>query len=255
MTRAVNNCEDSWLIPVWPAPAHVRALTTLRKGGSSQEPFASFNMAMHVGDDEQHVMANRQSLRQQLSLSKEPAWLQQTHSQIVVRAEKISNNITEADASFTSQPGLPCVVMTADCLPLLITDRKGSCVAAVHAGWRGLADGIIEKTLNAMPVDKTELLVWLGPAIGPHAYEVGDDVRQVFLEQNAQAEQAFRQVDENHWMMDIYQLARQRLHHHHVTDIYGGEYCTFTDVERFYSYRRDNITGRMASLIWLEEDV
>lgn len=254
MNSVANQADNTWLVPDWPAPLHVRALTSLRSGGSSEGQYASFNMAMHVGDDEQHVRANRERLKQQLNMSMEPAWLQQTHSRIVLRAEQVGNSPPEADASFTMHPGLPCVVMTADCLPLLVTDRKGSCVAAVHAGWRGLADGIIETALNAMPVDNSELLAWLGPAIGPQAYEVGHDVRQIFLEHHPQAHQAFQQVDETHWMMDIYQLARQRLNSIQVNQVYGGEYCTFSDAERFYSYRRDNLTGRMASLIWLEEE-
>lgn len=253
MNRRVDNIAFDWITPDWPAAKQVRALTTLRGGSNANHQYASFNLATHVGDDEQSVMINRQSLKQRLNMTTEPAWLQQTHSQVVVKAEQVGNTVTEADASFTTQAGLACVVMTADCLPLLITDRKGSCVAAVHAGWRGLADGIIEKTLSALPVENSELLVWLGPAIGPQAYEVGDDVRNVFLDHDKQAGQAFKQVDETHWMMNIYQLARQRLHQHSVTAVYGGEYCTFSDAEQFYSYRRDNTTGRMASLIWLEE--
>ena len=252
MSEPSNNIDYGWLVPDWPAPEHVHAGITLRSGGDSKDQYAGFNMAMHVGDDEQHVLANRQCLNLRLNLSREPVWLQQIHSDVVVRAEQVNANVPEADASFTMQHGLPCVVMTADCLPLLITDQQGSCIAAIHAGWRGLVNGVIENTVKAMPVDNEELLVWLGPAIGPQAYEVSDDVRQAFIQHSKEAEQAFKQVDETHWLMDIYQLARQRLNSHGVNHIYGGEYCTFSDAERFYSYRRDNITGRMASLIWLD---
>lgn len=249
----MKNTDFDWLSPDWPAPEHVIAGTTLRSGGNSKDQYAGFNLAMHVGDVEQHVMANRQYLNVRMKLPREPIWLQQTHSNVVVRADQVKQNVPEADASFTLQKGVPCVVMTADCLPLLITDQKGSCIAAIHAGWRGLANGIIENTLKMMPVNNNDLLIWLGPAIGPQAYEVGNDVREVFTLHSKEAKQAFRQMDESHWLMDIYQLARQRLNNLGVNHIYGGEYCTFTDADRFYSYRRDNITGRMASLIWLDK--
>jgi hypothetical protein len=253
MTETDNSTPISWLSADWPAPEHVHAGTTLRHGGHSQGAYGAFNLAMHVGDSEQLVLANRQQLKAALNLSTEPAWLQQTHSKIVMRAEQVVDHVPEADASFTTQAGMTCVVMTADCLPLLVTDRQGSCVAAIHAGWRGLVNGIIEQTLSAMPVENNQLLVWLGPAIGPQAYEVGDDVRQMFIRHNKQAHQAFKQVDESHWLMDIYQLARQVLNRLNVEHIYGGEYCTFSETEKFYSYRRDKQTGRMASLIWFEK--
>jgi YfiH family protein len=237
-----------WLVPDWPAAENVRAGTTLRRNGESTGAYASLNLATHVGDDEQRVLKNRQ----RLALPYEPVWLEQVHSNVVIDVAEHQGKIPRADASFTTQQQLPCVVMTADCLPLLVTDKQATCVAAIHAGWRGLADGIIEHTLNTLPVDNSDLLVWLGPAIGPQAYEVGEEVRQAFLRQDAKAAQAFTQVDNRHWLMDIYQLAKQRLKRINVEQVYGGDCCTYSDEERFYSYRRDNITGRMASIIWLE---
>jgi len=248
-----NDTDYGWLTPDWPAPKHVHAGTTLRNGGISQGDYAGFNLATHVGDDQQSVVVNRQSLAVQLNLSREPVWLEQVHSQVVVKAEDVQGQIPQADACYALQNQLPCVVLTADCLPLLVTDQGGSCIAAIHAGWRGLAEGIIKKTLASMPVDNKDLLVWLGPAIGPQAYEVGDDVRQAFIQQGKEAEQAFKQVDKAHWLMDIYQLARQQLKHLEVRQVFGGDYCTYTDEDRFYSYRRNKVTGRMASIIWLDK--
>ena len=248
--------SDNGLVPDWPAPEHVKAVITLRTGlgvgGISQGAYADFNLATHVGDEPQQVLSNRQLLTTQLNLPSEPVWLEQVHSQEVVRAEDAQGRLVKADAAYTSQNQLPCVVMTADCLPLLVTDIQGRCVAAIHAGWRGLAEGIIKTTLDKLPVENKELLVWLGPAIGPQAYEVGDDVRQAFMQRDSNASKAFAQVDEAHWLMDIYQLARQQLKQLGVQQIFGGEYCTYSDETRFYSFRRDQVTGRMASIIWLD---
>lgn len=243
-----TSANIDWLIPDWPAAENVRAGTTLRDKGVSHGAYASLNLAMHVGDDPSRVINNRQ----RLDLPYEPVWLEQVHSNVVVDVARHKGNVPKADASYSTAKHQPCVVMTADCLPLLVTDSEASCVAAIHAGWRGLANGIIETTLKALPVNNSNLLVWLGPAIGPHAYEVGADVRQAFVQQDAKAQQAFIQTDDSHWLMDIYQLASQRLLASGVTRIFGGEYCTYTDSEMFYSYRRDNVTGRMASIIWLE---
>lgn len=237
-----------WLIPDWPAAENVRAGTTLRTKGISDGAYASLNLAMHVGDDPQRVMKNRQLL----GLPYEPVWLEQVHSNVVIDVARHKGEIPRADAAYSTKKHQPCVVMTADCLPLLVTDIEATCVAAIHAGWRGLANGIIEATLNTLPVNTSNLMVWLGPAIGPQVYEVGTEVRQAFVEQDTKAQQAFIQTDDSHWLMDIYQLARQRLQTSGVTQIFGGEFCTFTEADRYYSYRRDNITGRMASIIWLE---
>lgn len=237
-----------FLIPDWPAPAHVRALQTLRTGGCSPAPWASFNLGDHVGDEPARVAANRAELRRQLPA--EPLWLQQVHGTVVVDAAQ-APQATTADASFANEPDQVCAVMTADCLPVLFCDRAGSVVAAAHAGWRGLLDGILECTIAALPVVPGELLAWLGPAIGPERFEVGGEVRAAFVAHDAQAAGAFRPHGDK-WWADIYSLARQRLQAAGVTNIHGGGQCTVSDAERYFSYRRDGVTGRMATLIWLE---
>jgi hypothetical protein len=234
--------------PDWPAPARVKSLMTTRAGGVSQKPWASLNLGDHVGDDPAHVAANRARLRQQLPA--EPGWLRQVHSARVVELERESN--PDADASFTREAGQVCAVLTADCLPVLFCDRAGSVVAAAHAGWRGLADGVLEASVAAMQVPPGEILAWMGAAIGPQAFEVGDEVRQAFVAQHAEASAAFvPQPTPGKWLADIYQLARIRLNHAGVQAIYGGGRCTYQETETFYSYRRDGVTGRMASLVWL----
>ncbi len=242
--------------PDWPAPEAVQALTTTRQGGVSTGHWASLNLADHVGDDPLAVQENRRYLRKVLDLPAEPVWLQQVHSDNVVEAESViaGSQIEppQADASVVRVPGLASVVMTADCLPALFCDRAGSCVAAAHAGWRGLAAGVLESTVQTMGVDPGELLVWLGPAIGPQAFEVGDEVRFAFVEQHPHAAVAFTPGPRQRWLADLYQLARIRLSAVGVQAVYGGDRCTFTEADLFYSYRRDDVTGRMASLIWLD---
>jgi hypothetical protein len=210
------------------------------------------NPADHVDDDPAAVMANREILQQALGLPAQPVWLQQVHGTVVVNAA-IAGGSPEADAAFSVQPGVVCAVLTADCLPVLLTDTAGQCVAAVHAGWRGLAAGVIEQAVKAMGLPGGNLQAWLGPAIGPSAYRVGDEVRDVFMAHDPVAASAFGQGPDGEWFADLYRLARQRLADCSVTAVYGGGYCSFTDSERFYSYRRDGTTGRMATLIWLEE--
>ncbi len=241
-----------FIVPNWPAPKNVRAFTTLRSGGMSEAPYDSFNLADHVGDHEKFVTANRQLLREKLQLPNEPVWLEQTHSTCVLSAE-LTTGDNKADASFTNQANQVCAILTADCLPVLLCDRLGTQVAAIHAGWRGLLNGIIEKTLERMQVPSQDILVWLGPAIGPRVYELGEEVRQQFLEKEAEAEAAFVPSHrKGHWLGNLYDLARLRLQKHNVSAIYGGEYCTYSDKARFFSYRRDgDKTGRMASLIWI----
>lgn len=240
------------LKPDWPAPINIRAYTTLRTGGISAPPYNTFNLAGHVGDDEKYVQANRELLKNKLNLPDEPIWLEQTHSTIVLPAIPANRN-QKADATFSNQTGQVCVVMTADCLPILLCQRDGSCVAAIHAGWRGLADGIIEKTLQAMNPSSVDILAWLGPAIGPAVYEIGEEVRQRFIEQDPDAESAF--IPSEHagrWLGNLYELATLRLNKQGIFAIYGGEYCTYSDKDYFFSYRRDGQqTGRMASLIWI----
>ena len=237
------------IVPDWPAPPRVKSGMTTREGGVSAAPWSSLNLGDHVGDDPVHVAANRARLRQQLPA--EPAWLKQVHSSRVVELERDPNR--EADAALTRQAGQVCAVLTADCLPVLFCDRAGTVVAAAHAGWRGLAGGVLETTVAAMQVPPDEILAWMGAAIGPQAFEVGDDVRAAFVAQHPQAASAFvSQPTAGKWLADIYQLARIRLSHAGVQAIYGGGRCTFNEADSFYSYRRDGVTGRMASLIWLE---
>lgn len=245
----------NFIKPSWPAPAHVKAYATLRTTGHSQAPFDSFNLAEHVGDEKAAVAANRALLKSKLALPAEPVWLEQTHSTIVLPALS-ENRGKEADASFTTTPRQVCVVLTADCLPILLCDKAGTQVAAIHAGWRGLAHGIIENTLAAMQMHAAaDMMAWLAPAIGASVYEVGDEVRQVFLAQDQEAELAFAPSPNKRWLADLYLLARQRLQKFGVKQIFGGEHCTFSDSASFYSYRRDGqATGRMASLIYLDLD-
>lgn len=237
-----------WLTPDWPAPENVRACVTTRAGGVSAEPFDNFNLGDHVGDDPAVVAENRRRLT--AGLACRPAWLNQVHGVEVARADP--SRVVEADASWSSTPGVACTVMTADCLPVLFCDRAGTRVAAAHAGWRGLADGVLEATVEALDVDPGELLVWLGPAIGPQAFEVGPEVREAFVAQHPQAADAFVASQRpGRFMADIYRLARIRLAAKGVDAVYGGGLCTVTDSERFYSYRRSPRTGRLASLVWL----
>lgn len=243
--------EKRWIVPDWPAAAPVRACTTTRTGGVSQGCYASMNPADHVGDDPQAVAQNRQRLQQQLGLPAEPRWLQQVHGTMPVNALECGQ-APIADASWSQQAGVVCAVLTADCLPLLLCDQRGESIAAVHAGWRGLAAGVIEQTVAAMPAQADELLAWLGPAIGPQAYLVGDEVRDAFISHQDQAGLAFQRATDG-WKADLYLLARQRLAVCGVTAVYGGDRCTLSEPDDFFSYRRDGQTGRMASLIWLED--
>jgi len=239
----------NWLEADWPAPDFIKAGTTLRQGGVSGSPYASFNLATHVGDEPAMVEKNRAMLN--LELPTAPQWLEQTHSTqaILLPSKEI---VPKADAAYTSKQDIVCAVMTADCLPLLITDKQGSCVAAVHAGWRGLCDGIIEATIKKLTTEPESLLVWLGPAIGADVYEVGEEVYDAFTKEDNNAKQAFTSSSEKHWLFDIYRLAKQRLNNIGVKQIYGGDRCSLSEEEQFFSYRRDDVTGRMASLIWIE---
>lgn len=239
----------AWIIPDWPAPPQVHAASTTRLGGVSATPYDSFNLAAHVGDDLISVSANRARLIESLQLPATPMWLDQVHG---ARAVNAAGAERMADAAYTAQTGIVCGVLTADCLPLLLCDMQATRVAAVHAGWRGIKAGVIEATLDVMGEGKN-LLAWLGPAIGPNAFEVGDEVREIFMAHDAKAQQAFQSSARGRWLADIYQLARQRLAARGVTRVYGGSECTYSDAERFYSYRRDGKTGRMATLIWLDE--
>ncbi len=253
MRRPPPGCavaEPELLVPGWPAPAGVRAAFTLRGGGVSGGPFASFNLAGHVGDDAGAVAANRARLCSALHLPAEPLWLNQVHGCAVARFDGTLR--PAADASVTARAAEICAVLVADCLPVLFTDRAGSCVAAAHAGWRGLADGVLERTIEALPAEPGTLLAWLGPAIGPAAFEVGDEVRDRFIAAQPGAAEAFQAQAPGRWLADLWRLARRRLASAGVTDVYGGQGCTHSEPQRFYSYRRDGVTGRHAALIWLE---
>lgn len=238
---------EHWLEPNWPAPENIHAVTTLRTGGVSAGAYASLNPALHVGDHSDRVIENRRLIKAMLNLPAEPVWLSQIHSNSVIDAAK-SGSLEQADASYSNESGVVCAVLTADCLPLLICDTDGACVAAIHAGWRGLLAGVITNTVKAL--QKRDLLVWLGPAIGPNCFEVGAEVRAAFIEKSAVFGNAFKEQHDNHWLADIYQLARDELLSLGIDRIYGGHFCTVTEHERFYSYRRDQVTGRMATLIW-----
>ncbi|UOA09218.1 polyphenol oxidase family protein [Methylobacter sp. S3L5C] len=268
-----------WLVPDWPAPANIHAATTLRTGGVSQGIFSSLNPAIHVSDDNDLVKKNRQIITEMLDLPAEPVWLEQIHSNRAVKAVKTAS-LQQADASYTNESGVVCAVLTADCLPLLVCSGDGTQVAAIHAGWRGLLTGVIGNTVDAMqsplkpPLSKEEarsqfqnadlssplckkggradFLVWLGPAIGPDRFEVGFEVRDAFMQKSAAFNDAFKQQSNDKWLADIYQLARIELAALGVVNVYGGTHCTVTEHERFYSYRRESQTGRMATLIWRE---
>ncbi|WP_019581253.1 peptidoglycan editing factor PgeF [Pseudomonas mandelii] len=238
----------TWLTPDWPAPASVKACVTTRAGGVSLAPFDSLNLGDHVDDSPEAVAENRRRLTDRFSI--QPAWLQQVHGIVVAQADP--NLVATADASWTATPGIACTAMTADCLPALFCDRAGTRVAAAHAGWRGLAAGVLEATLDSLAVPSEDVLVWLGPAIGPQAFEVGPEVRETFVQQLPETANAFvPSHNAGKFMADIYELARLRLAARGVTAVYGGGFCTVTD-PRFFSYRRSPRTGRFASLIWLE---
>lgn len=236
------------LFPDWPAPASVRACVTTRAGGVSQAPYAGLNLGAHVGDDPLSVIQNRLRLTAHFGIL--PAWLSQVHGVRVVEADP--SRVLEADASWTSTPGIACTAMTADCLPALFCNQAGTRVAAAHVGWRGLAAGMLEATVRSFDGPPEQVMVWLGPAIGPQRFEVGAEVREAFVATHPQAADAFVPVAEpGKFMADIYALARIRLAAVGVTAVYGGGLCTVKD-ERFFSYRRGSPTGRFASLVWLE---
>ncbi|MCH8551140.1 MAG: peptidoglycan editing factor PgeF [Natronospirillum sp.] len=244
--------EPSIQVPDWPdQPESVQVAVTLREGGVSRPPWNSLNMGVHVGDDPQAVAANRQRVMSRLSLPSEPVWLNQMHGTQVACIETPGQPVQgEADAAYTRCAGVPLCILTADCLPVLITDRDGQEVGAAHAGWRSLCHGVLENLLQQFSASPQHLLAWLGPAIGPQQFEVGPEVKAAFVEQAAEAESAFTPGDGDRWLADIYQLARQRLARAGVTRVAGGGFCTVTERAQYFSYRRDGQTGRMAALIW-----
>ena len=240
------------LRPDWPAPDSVHGGCTTRLGGVSRVPYAGLNLGRSGGDDPAAVSENRRRAFAALQAPAEPHWIFQVHGTEVVRAP-FAAITPPADACFTTQPGVVCAVQAADCLPVLFCDEAGSVVAAAHAGWRGLAAGVLEATVAALPVASNTVLAWLGPAIGPEAFEVGDEVRAAFLQVDAAAADCFRSAPQSgkHYA-DLFALARQRLARAGVARVYGGGLSTHAEPERFYSFRRDGVTGRMAAMIWLQ---
>jgi hypothetical protein len=241
-----------WIVPEWPVPGRVRCLSTTRGGGVSVGPYAGLNLAAHVGDEPERVHRNRERLRVELGLPAEPCWLTQVHGTSVVDAG-VGEDAPRADASFTARPGVVCAVLTADCMPVVFALRDGGRVGIAHAGWRGLVAGVLEATLRAMEAPAGEVVAWLGPAIGPRAYEVGTEVREAFVEADRAAAEAFTPTGEGRWLADLYRLARQRLAAAGVSEVWGGEHCTWSDPARFFSFRRDGATGRMATLVWIQQ--
>lgn len=243
------------ITPDWPAPSCVKALFSTRAGGVSTGPYASLNLGAHVGDEAVQVSENRRRLRECLPAA--PVWLNQVHGVNVVVGETLSapnGALVEADGVVTTQKGLPCAVLVADCLPVLLCSEDGAVVGAAHAGWRGLQRGVLERTVEVMGTDAAKLMAWLGPAIGPSAFEVGSDVFDAFTAVSPEDASAFKPVAgvRDKYLADIYALASRRLKHAGVLAIYGGQYCTVTEPTRFFSYRRDGRTGRMAGLIWID---
>ncbi len=282
--------HDSLIVPDWPAPVQVRAASTLRTGGTSQGDYASLNLSTGVGDDAEAVTRNREILADMLDLPAEPLWLKQVHGTTVLdldggrpasrrsaserpafrrsalerpafRRSALERSVPKrassrqppaADGAVTSRPGQPCVIQTADCLPILLCDISGTRVGAAHAGWRGLAGGVLESAVQRMSADPGQLLAWIGPGIGPRAYEVGAEVMDAFIAIDPSAAQCFAANARGRWQADLYGLARQRLRAAGVEAIYGGDWCTHTETKRFFSHRREAPCGRMATVIWLE---
>lgn len=242
------------IVPSWPAPARVRALTTTRHGGVSTGVYASFNLAMHCGDEIARVTENRKWLRTGLGAPPVVCWLSQVHGTDVVDADRDYAAPPAADAALAQTPRRACAILTADCVPVLLCDRAGTMVGAAHCGWRGLALGVLAELAQRLPTDTANLIAWLGPGIGPARYEVGQDVRAALLHSlPASIVEGALRASRGKWLADLYELARAQLHALGVTAVYGGGFCTYDDA-RFYSYRRDGVTGRMATLIWLEDD-
>jgi len=241
--------RGDFLVPDWPAPAGVRAVMTTRSGGVSEGPWASLNLATHVDDDPAAVAENRRRLRVALELAAEPSWLNQVHGREVARLPGALPQA--ADAAVAFKRGAVCAVLVADCLPVFLTNRDGDRIGLAHAGWRGLAAGVVEATVVALGCDPARLVAWLGPAIGPQAFEVGEEVRAAFVADDRAAATHFKAGSEGRWLADLPALARRRLMACGVASVHGGGHCTVSDPTRFYSYRRDGVTGRMAALAWL----
>ncbi|PSJ80588.1 peptidoglycan editing factor PgeF [Neisseria iguanae] len=251
-TLGIKVQHKTFLTASWPAPANVKTLITTRNGGVSEKPFHSLNVGTHVGDNPEYVARNREIVQSQIDLP--VAYLNQIHSDIVVNATDALLTLTDADASVDTTGQAACASMTADCLPVLFCDKAGTVVAAAHAGWRGLAGGVLQNTVRAMQVEPLEIMAYLGPAIGPEAFEVGQEVFDAFTAQISSVDSAFEAIGGGKYLADMYALAQMVLQREGVTMIYGGRHCTVLERDSFFSYRRDGQTGRMASVIWLDND-
>lgn len=248
-----DSLKDQLIYPDWPAPASIKAVMTTRHGGVSQSPFDSLNLGDHVNDDPEAVMQNRARIRQQCCLPSEPVWLTQVHGTEVLAFDQASTG-DSADAIVSHASGEVCTIMTADCLPVLFCNKNGTTVGAAHAGWRGLEAGVLEATLQQLKCHPEDVLIWMGAAISQDNFEVGQEVREAFVQTHSDAEQAFIAGQNGKWQADLYALARLRLTFAGVPaeNIYGGQWCTYAQSGTFYSYRRESRTGRMASMIWIE---
>jgi YfiH family protein len=243
--------DELGFAPDWPVPSNIRAWVTERPGGVSAGSYASLNLAGHVGDAASNVAANRRRLREKLMLPSEPVWLDQVHGAKVLDLD--TEPVGPADGAVTGQPGTVCVVLTADCLPVLLCDRAGRRIGGAHAGWKGLLGGVLPAAVRALGVPPGTVMAWLGPAIGPAAFEVGNDVRDAYLAADPNAARHFAPNQRGRWQADLYGLARASLASAGVDAVYGGGFCTFEERHRFFSHRREAPCGRMASLIWLAE--
>jgi YfiH family protein len=252
MTRQLAKPHADWIIPEWPAPAGVHALVTTRAGGTSKGPYASLNLGFSTDDDAGAVEENRRRLRERLP--GEPRWLRQVHGAHVVDADR-AHGRPEADAGVARVARIVCAVLVADCFPVLLCDNSGTTVAAAHAGWRGLASGVIDNTVAAMResgIEPANIMAYIGPGIGPRVFEVGRDVRDAYVGRDSAAAAAFSPRGNGKWLADLPALARRALARCGVSAVYGGTLCTYSDPARFFSYRRDKVTGRMAALVWRE---
>ena len=252
----MKDSKQNFFSADWPAPGHIKTCITTRQNGYSIKPFNSFNLATHVDDDPEHVKANRRKLLEVLPST--PHWLDQQHTNTCIQINPQTDRTPLADAAYTSEGNIVCCVLTADCLPLLITNEQGTLVSSIHAGWRGLANGIIETSINKIKIssqeDERNFLVWLGPAISQQNFEVGIEVKDIFIQKYPGCEAAFiASKKTTKYYFNIYQMAKFILNELGINKIYGGNFCTYEEKERFFSYRRDGQTGRIASMIWIEK--
>ena len=239
-----------YITPNWPAPRNIRCITTTRMGGHSKKEYASLNLGGHVQDDFNNVEKNRALVKEDLQLPNDPVWLEQVHGSKVLELGNTMPKNNTYDAAYTKEANIVCAVLTADCLPVAFCDQAGEHIAVAHAGWRGLVNGVLENTLQAMPVENNRIMCWLGPAIRPDKFEVGEEVLEQFVSIDKQNQNSFIEKSNGKYLANIYQLAKNILAKYNIQEVYGGEHCTFSESDTFYSYRRDGETGRMTTLIW-----